>query len=533
MSLTKTIGLAVAGVLVATLATMLATLLVRTAHVSRETGALDAQAIADVTTSAVVFAMNEGLTDVAPLVASLQGGEIAELRVTPTAVIDAGDAAKLDEVERKVAAGAAGYCAHEEFQGKPVMRTVGAIRAQDTCLQCHDARAGEALAIVSVRKSMAANQAGTAGLRWLALGLGVGCVAAAYALLMVLIRRTVLAPLRVAVQRLRWLADGDLTHAVAEHRRDEFGELSRAVESLRTSLRAVVGDLAHGVDTLTGTAGDLSAVAGNVADGARRTSDRAGTVAAAAGDVSAGAGAAAQEIAGATDSLTSVAAATEQMSASIGEIATSSDRARSITGEAAREAGRISRLIDDLGRTATDIGQITGTIAAISDQTNLLALNATIEAASAGDAGRGFAVVAAEIKTLASQTARATEDISAKIAAIQDATATSVADIAHITRTIGEVDGVVSTMAAAIEEQAAVTKGIAANVHGASRGVGSVSARMEHASVATRTIAGDIGGVTVAATAIAESTHRLESSVAELSGLAAQLRGNVERFRLG
>ena len=532
MSLSKTVGLLVASVLVLTLAATLGILLARSEHVAHETGALDAQAIADVTMDAVTFAMGEGLTDVTPLVASLQGGEVAELRVTPTAVINAGHAASLDATERAVAAGGRAYAGRETFQGLPVVRAVDVIRARDACLQCHEAREGEALAVVSVRKSMAANQAGIERQRWLALALGAACVGLAYALLMVLIRRNVLAPLRLAVSRLNWLAAGDLTHAVTGHRRDEFGELSRAVESLRGNLRAVVGDLAHGVDTLTGAAGELSAVAGSVADGVRRTSDRAGTVAGAADEVSAGAGAAAQGIASATGSLASVAVAAEQMSASIGEIATSSDRARAITGDAAREAERISVLIRELGRTANDIGQVTETIAAISAQTNLLALNATIEAASAGDAGRGFAVVAVEIKSLASQTARATEDIAAKIGAIQDATATSVADIAHITRTIGEVDGVVSTMAAAIEEQAAVTRGIAANVHGASRGVGDVSGQMERASAATRTIAGDIGGVTVAAAAIADSTRRLEASVGELSGLAAQLRGNVERFRL-
>lgn len=531
MSLSRTIGLIVVGVLLVTLTGMLGTLLVRSEHAAKAAGVKDAEALASVVHATLVFSMAEGVTDVAPLVKGLEGGDVAELRVTPTNVIAAGSEAGLDDRERQVLASGETQRISERFDGIPVVRVIRPLLADASCVDCHEARVGQPLAVVSVRKSLVDTQARIASQRWLAAILGIICVGLAFAALMVLIRRNVVLPLQESVQQISRLADGDLTAEIKDHRRDEFGNLSRAMATLSGSLRALVGDMSAGVGTLSTVSHDLVEVSRTVNDAAHNTSDRASAVAAAAEEMTASAAVVSDSINGATGRLTSVAAATEEMSATIGDIAAGSERARVISADAASEAERITALMAELGHAAHEVGAVTDSIAKISSQTNLLALNATIEAASAGEAGRGFAVVASEVKTLAGQTATATEDIRARIGAMQGSTTTSVENIQHITRIIGDVSGVVADMAAAIEQQAAATREIAANVAGASSGVGNVGHQMTEATAATKAIAREIADVTTAAAGMTASTRRLEASTADLQRLTDTMRGSIGRFR--
>ena len=185
-----------------------------------------------------------------------------------------------------------------------------------------------------------------------------------------------------------------------------------------------------------------------------------------------------------------------------------------------------------LGQAAQEIGHVTETITNISAQTNLLALNATIEAARAGTAGKGFAVVANEIKELARQTAEATEDIKTRIAGVQNSTLTAIADIDQITSVIKEVGGIVSSIAAAIEEQATVTKDVAGNIAQASGGVRESNQRVSQTAQVSASIARDIAGVNAAATDIRQGGEQVQSSAAELTKLAEQLGAQVAQFRV-
>jgi len=235
----------------------------------------------------------------------------------------------------------------------------------------------------------------------------------------------------------------------------------------------------------------------------------------------------------ATTNLSSVASATEQMSATVADIAASSEKARHIAEQASAQAQAVSGLMQQLGQAAEQIGQVTATINNISAQTNLLALNATIEAARAGAAGKGFAVVANEIKELARQTATATEDIKSKISSVQTSTGSAIADIQKIVEVIQEVGTLVTGIAAAIEEQATVTRDVAGNIAQASAGVQEANERVGQTAGVSRSIAEDISGVSAEGLAMNRDSRHLEESAAALRRLTDQLVEVVTRYRLG
>ena len=346
--------------------------------------------------------------------------------------------------------------------------------------------------------------------------------------------RSITRPLTRVVAHLGEIADGDLskdTPPELQARGDEIGLLARSKQEMIESLRKMIQEISAGVQVLSSSSAELGANSGQMTSGARQASDKAHSVAAAAEEMSANAGSVASGMESATANLTSVATATEEMTATIGEIASNSEKARRITGEATRQATRITEQMTQLGQAAREIGKVTETINEISSQTNLLALNATIEAARAGSAGKGFAVVANEIKQLAQQTASATEDIKNRIGGVQSSAASGIAEIEKVTQVIHEVSDIVSSIAAAIEEQATVTKDIARNIATASSEVGDASGRISQASQVSTEIAGDIADVDQAAAQMAGGSQEVQTTVVELSKLAEKLHATVARFR--
>jgi chromosome segregation ATPase len=230
--------------------------------------------------------------------------------------------------------------------------------------------------------------------------------------------------------------------------------------------------------------------------------------------------------------LSSVAVATEEMTATIGDIATNSEKARHITEQATRQATRISEQMNQLGAAAQEIGKVTETITDISSQINLLALNATIEAAHAGSTGKGFAVVANEIKELAQQTASATEDIKARVAGVQTSATGGISEIDKVGQVIREVSEIVTSIAAAIEEQSTVAKDIARNVAEASTGVRDANTRVSEASQATAQVTREIAGIDQVAARMAEGSEQVQGSATDLLKVAERLRATVAQFRI-
>jgi len=354
------------------------------------------------------------------------------------------------------------------------------------------------------------------------------CIALAF------LTNRITSPIRMSVQFAQRMSEGDLTQRLTIRRKDEIGVLAEALNNMGTSFKRLfrIEDIVSGVRTLSASSSELSTLSDQMSRGAEQTSGRANAVASASEKMSVNMDSVAVAMEETSTNLASVASATEEMSATVGEIASNSEKARAISDQATAQAQAISSLMQQLGESAREIGKVTETITDISSQTNLLALNATIEAARAGAAGKGFAVVANEIKELARQTAGATEDIKAKIAGVQTSAGGAIADIEKIAGVINEVGSIVASIAAAIEEQATVTKDVAGNIAQASAGVKEANERVAQTATVSKTIAQDVGSLNAAVGDIRQGGEQVQASAMELSRLAEQLNGVVGQFKV-
>jgi methyl-accepting chemotaxis protein len=359
--------------------------------------------------------------------------------------------------------------------------------------------------------------------------LALGIAVAAFGF--VLVHRRISAPVLALTEAMRRLAERDYEIDLGDaERKDEIGEMSRmvavfkasmiegdrlaeekAIEQARKERRQIAVDglikrfestvtnslqtLTHASSQLDGTAQSMSATADQ---GRAKAAEVANVSERASGNVQ------------------MVAAATEQLSASIGEISRQVTESTTIANAAAIEAEKTNQQVQTLSDAAQRIGDVVALITGIASQTNLLALNATIEAARAGEAGRGFAVVASEVKALASQTAKATEEISAQVAGIQGATRSSVDAIGGISSTIQRVNQITSAIAAAVEQQGAATREIARNVQQASQGTNEVSRH--------------IAGVSAATAETGKAAGEVLDSAKALTSLSNDLRRDVDSF---
>ncbi len=318
------------------------------------------------------------------------------------------------------------------------------------------------------------------------------------------VARLIVQPLRRVGRVLDQVAEGDLSGDPKVDQRDEVGQMAGALLRATGTLRQTVTDLALNSRKLADESETLARTSRNSASSADQGAQQAATVADSAAIMSA--------------NIQTVAAGAEEMGASIREISESATQAAQVASRAVDVTATTSTVMAKLNESSAEIGDVIKTITAIAEQTNLLALNATIEAARAGELGKGFAVVASEVKELSQETARATEDIGQRVAAIQADTAGAVAAIGEISEIIARINDFQTTIASAVEEQTVTTNEMSRNV--------------SEAAEAGSRVADTINAVASSVRETTSGVAEADRAATDLAGMSGDLRRIVDRFKL-
>jgi len=371
------------------------------------------------------------------------------------------------------------------------------------CLNCHEVPSGSISGAVRISYSLAETDIQMKSDLWKGIGVSFALLVLGLIFVNLILNHIVIAPINRFKNRLKEISEGDLTQRVDVGSQDEIGQLGISLnafaEEINDSIRAISGNS----QTLSGAAEELTSVSQQMGANAEETSAQASVVAGASETIS--------------SNVQTVASGIEELSSTTHEIASNASEAAKVALSAVETADAANETVSKLNASSSEIGEIINSITSIAQQTKLLALNATIEAARAGEAGKGFAVVANEVKDLAMETGKASDDIAQKIEVIQSDTTEAVQAISKINEVIAQINEFQSTIASAVEEQSATAGEISRNVADVAEGSGQITQ--------------NISGVAEAAQSTSTGANDTLQASAELSRMAAELQQHVTKFK--
>jgi len=420
------------------------------------------------------------------------------------------DEQAIDALDRRALQGESISVIQKTDQGR-VLTVIVPFHASDNtrgvnCLNCHEVPSGAVNGAVRLSYSLAHLDAGVTQDLWVGIASSVVLLILGLLCLNIFLGHVAIKPLERLNGRLKDIAqgEGDLTQRIEVTGTDDIGQLATSFNAFVEKTQATISAIGHNAQTLAGASEELTSVSQQMGANAEETSAQSAVVSAASEEIS--------------KNVQTVASGVEELSATTREIAGNSSDAAKMASSAVSAAEQANTTVTKLHASSMEISEIVSAINSIAEQTKLLALNATIEAARAGDAGKGFAVVANEVKDLAMETAKASDDISQKIEVIQEDTKGAVEVIAQINTIISKIDEFQSTIAAAVEEQSTTTNEIAHNIAEAARG----STEIMH----------NISGVAEAAHSTSTGASDTQTASAELATMAAELQRLVSEFKV-